>query len=164
MKTLFLYTILILSCLFPASGQETDPLISNETALKVIEIFRQDPLSVKGKGAAALILRFTEESKDVVVQLSARNVPWLSTRMDTDAKSRLLAAYLAGSVKSQLTKKNRKDDPLAGAEQVIESYQKMRKTNPSLTVPSVEEWIKLKSAGKLAAHFAAPESAAPAAK
>lgn len=153
MKSVVLSLLVVFSLFLQAIGRDKEDPITNTKALEIIEIFRQDPLSAKGKAAASLIPTFAGESSEVVVQVEERNMPWLKMGLDMDIGSRLMAAYIAGSVKSQLTKKARKDDLVAGAEQVIESYQKMRKVNPALTVPSVDEWVKLKAEDKLAEYF-----------
>lgn len=136
-------------------AQPAPQTITKEIARKAIVLFRQEPVSERGKGAASLLIHFARESPDVEVTMSSSALPWLVTKRPSEYSSTLLVAYIAGSVRSQLDSGATKNDPVAGAEQVIETYHLLQKTDPTFKMEEVEKLIELKTSGKLKEHIEA---------
>ena len=144
--------------LFPAvavaaPAQPLKPPVTKDMARKAIALFREEPASEAGRGAASIILRFAEESPDVEVVIAPPFLPWFADKPAMKHGDTLMAAYLAGTILSQLDSGAAKFDPVAGAEQVIETYEKLKKAKPDLRIPSVETLIELKAQGKLKEHL-----------
>jgi hypothetical protein len=130
--------------------------VSKDAARQAIAIFRQEPVSDRGREAAATIFRFAQGSPDVEVVKSKNALPWLATRALTKYNSVLLTAYIAGSVLSQLDSGLTRNDPVAGAVQVIETYQLIQKTDPTFRMPEVEKLVDLQTQGKLKEYVETP--------
>jgi len=141
--------ILLLALTAASSAQQPQQAITKENARTAIATFRQEPLSERGREAASIILRFAKESPDVAVAFSPLAMPWLNSKPSPNHSDALLAAYMTGTIRSQLDKGVAMNDPVAGAEQVIETYQFLQKTDPSFHVPGVEKLVELKASGKL---------------
>jgi hypothetical protein len=122
-------------------AQPAPQTITKDIVRKAIAVFRQEPASENGKAAASTILHFAQESPDVEVTMSHTALPWLSVRPVPKYSNTLLAAYIAGSVRSQLDSGANKNDPVAGAEQVIETYLLLKKAEPDFLIAEVEKLI-----------------------
>jgi hypothetical protein len=142
---LFAFVALTVSTAAPA-----DPVITKEVALKAIGLFRDDPLSEDGRGAAAIIVTFVDKSHDVVVGLSKKVFPVFDapgvSKKETNA---LLAAFIAGNLDSQLLRGVKKDDPYAGDLQMIQTYRQLQQKNPKLKIPAVEKMAEMEQRGEL---------------
>ena len=104
---------------------------------------------------ASVILRFAEESPDVEVEISPQALPWLNVKPSPEHSAILLTAYMAGTIRSQLERGVTKNDSLAGAEQVIETYQQLKKIEPGLRIAEVKTLIDVKHRGKLKEYLEA---------
>jgi hypothetical protein len=150
-RTLQLLSIAVVgvSALATSQAQQATENVTKDVALKSISTFRDDPLSERGHVAATIIVRFARESPDVQVTAGKLFLPWMDTQPIPPESSTLLAAYIAGSVRSQLENSKTKNDPLAGEEQVIETYHQLQQAKPGLHIDAVEKLIELKKQGKL---------------
>jgi len=119
-------------------------------ALKAIGLFRDDPLSEDGRGAAVIIVTFVDKSHDVVVGLSKKVFPVFDapgvSKKETNA---LLAAFIAGNLDSQLLHGVKKDDPYAGDLQMIQTYRQLQQKNPKLKIPAIEKMAEMEQRGEL---------------
>lgn len=147
MKRPLLVLALLVTLVLHAPGQSKP--IFKEDALKAIAVFREAPDSPQGQEAAATIVRFAHESANVELQLSPKLTPWLAVKPEPMHSKLLLAAYMAGSIRSQLDSGIKKHDPVAGVKQVIETYQLLQKTDPGYRVEVVERFIQQKAEEKL---------------
>jgi len=118
--------------------------VSKEFVRQAITVFRAEPHSEKGRAAAALILRFAEESPDVEVVVSPKTLPWMGSDLSPEYGAKMLVAYAAGSIRSQLDRKVTKDDDKAGMAQVVETYLFLQKKDPELRIPVIEAIIARK--------------------
>jgi hypothetical protein len=127
-----------------------DPVITKEIALKAIGIFRNDPLSEDGRGAAAIIVTFVDKSHDVVVGLSKKVFPFFDAPGVSQKEINvLLAAFVAGNIDSQLLRGVKKDDAYAGDLQLIQTYRQLQKNNPKLKIPAIEKMAEMEQRGEL---------------
>lgn len=132
-------------------------LIKKENVRNAIGIFRQDPTSQRGRAAGEIVRRYAEKSTDVILTITPKLAPFLSDiKIPPDDRSLLLAAYMVGNVDLQLLRNEKKDDPYAGITEVIETYRQMKKQNPGLSIPDIENFIELEKRGELKAYVASP--------
>ncbi len=157
MRLLAVFLLFVLGGL-PVTGAEPGDSISKETVLKAIAAFRRDPTSELGRGSSAIILRFANDSPDVLVTLSPKSMPWIEDKPPVAEGPLLLAAFIAGNVRSQLARGTAKDDSLAGVEQVIETYRQLQRANPQLKIPSVERLVDLAERDKLREYLDSVDS------
>lgn len=142
--------LLIFVTLAQSLGASADLVITKEVALKAIVIFRDNPLSEDGQGAAALIIKFVDQNHDVLVGLTKKTVPILDAPgVSQKEKALLLAAFAAGNADSQLLRGVKKDDPYAGDLQLIQTYRQLQKKNPRLKITAVEKLAEMEQRGEL---------------
>jgi hypothetical protein len=154
-KWLLVFLTTSISC--SSHAAETDLKITRDIALKAVVLFRQDPLSEEGRGAAAILVRFADKSPDVLLNLNPKSVPFMKgNAVPEKQRLTLLAAFIAGNVDSQLLRNRKGDDPYAGDLQVIETYRQMQKKNTKLHIPSVEELVDLEKRGELRRYVTTP--------
>jgi len=95
---------------------------------------------------------------DVLIVFAPRYLPFIldETLQDDEKKLEsaaiLMAAYVAGSCLPQLRTKETRNFAYEGILQMLETYQMLRIGEHIEQFPSLDEWIKLKAAGKLKAH------------
>ena len=137
------FGLLILCMLFSVaawSAPETpEPPVPKEAALHAIVVFREQPQTETGRGAAALIVRFAEESPAVKVSIDKTQTEWFGPKEDLKNYSILLVAYIAGSVRSQLESGRTEHDVSASTQQLLETYQKLKQNDPHLRIEPVEK-------------------------
>ncbi len=110
--------------------------------------------------ASNVILKFSLESDDVVVDLGLDSVPWcdvkkgLSTLSNSGARGLLLAAYLSGSVHAQLTAGKQDPNPYAGWVSMLKVYRAL-KMREGVKIPEVEGLLARQADGTLQAFAAA---------
>ncbi len=149
------FAVALLSlCLVTFAAAEEKLVITKEVALKAMMAFRQDPTAKDARDYAAIVVRFIDESPDVTVSLSEKVGPWLQEGLPQRDTSLLLAAFAAGNASAQLATGNKKDQPLAGVQAVIEAYDKLRQKNPRLRSPGVEKLKEMAARQTLAAYLA----------
>ena len=125
------------------------PEVTKHGVHNAIAVFRAQPTTQFGRVAAAMIFRFAETSPDTEVVISTKFTPWTAHKPYPKHTDELAIAYLAGTIRSQLEHGTHKNDPVAGAEQIIETYQQLRKAEPSFRDAYCEKLIELKAKGKL---------------
>jgi hypothetical protein len=109
--------------------------------------------------ASNTIFRFAVDSDDVVVDLGPDSVTWcdvkkgLSDLPNSGARGLLLAAYLAGSVKSQLQSGKHDPNPYPGWLAMLRVYRAVR-MREGVTIPEVEPLLARQAAGTLEAYAA----------
>lgn len=110
--------------------------------------------------ASNTILKFSLESDDVVVDLGLDSVPWcdvkkgLSTLSNSGARGLLLAAYLSGSVRAQLSAGKQDPNPYAGWVSMLKVYRAL-KMREGVKIPEVEGLLARQADGTLQAYAAA---------
>ena len=129
-------------------------LASKEEALQAIATFQKDPSSREGLTAAATFTDFARKSDAVQISLSKAVVPWMKGHDEPDADTRnmLLAAYIAGNIHAQLTHDKVQDDPYAGWQQVLLTYEQLQQINPTVKFSEVDDLKSKEKAGTLRAY------------
>jgi hypothetical protein len=142
--------VLGVGAVIAARGAAPKQTITHETVLYAIMTFRVDPLSEDARQAGAVVMRFVEQSHDVVVKISSKTLPFLSNKsLPEKYRATLLAAFVVGNVDSQLLRHQKRDDSYAGLLQLIESYRQMQWKNPRLRISEVEKFIEMQNRGEL---------------
>lgn len=145
----------LIFCTGPALAKPAESPIDKDTVRMAITIFRRTPTNQQGSMVRPIILRYAQESPDVMIVASPKFMPWIETKAHDETGAVLLTAYVAGDVQAQLKKRKPKDDPVAGTEQVIATYRQLQRTEPQLRIMEVEKLIDLQKQGKLAKHLEA---------
>jgi hypothetical protein len=131
--------------------------LTKESARKAISVFRQDPFSAQGRAAAELVRAVAEKSDDIILEINPKRAPFLENlKLMAEYRGILLAAYIVGNVDSQLLHHEKKDDPYAGEIEVMNVYKQMKKREPALNLPEVENLIDLEKRGELKSYLESP--------
>ena len=111
--------LLILLMLSVSAFGKDDHTISKSQVLNLISEYKQAPISETGFSAVRKILNFAETSKDVLVEVSPENTPWLTHQNVSDSiKGLLLGAYVVGNIEPQLIMSKKKSNHCSGAIEV----------------------------------------------
>jgi len=150
------------------------PAVSPSEVLSAIQVFDANacgnlaaPTSAAVAGTAVAqasntILRFALESDAVVVDLGTDAVPWCDVKTGmadlphSGERGLLLAAYLAGSIRSQLKTGSADSNPYDGWVHMIAVYRAM-KNREGVQIPEIEHLVELQSSGSLARYAALTE-------
>jgi hypothetical protein len=106
--------------------------------------------------AIPIVMKFADESPDVVLFASAEATPWIfeDLKLGKDQKevvdSLLLASYAAGSIKHQLAIEKLDRNPYEGWLLAIAKYKEL-KQKVDFTSPGMEKLCELQKSGKLKA-------------
>ena len=121
-----------------------------------IDALEKDPMSAREKGHTATIIKFAEDSPDVSVSLDPAFLPFTDRKENGDDKNAplLLAAFVAGNVRSQLDSKKNADDTHAGLLTTFKVYHKIREAHPDYKDARLEELEAMEKSGKLKDHIA----------
>jgi len=148
--------VIILLTLSSPAGEPVSP-ISKETVRSAIELFRQDPLSPRGRAAGEMVRVFAEKDDSVVVQVNPKLASFLNdVKITREDRALLLDAFVIGNVDSQLLRNEKKEDPYGGVSEVIEIYRKMQALDSALHIPDVEKFIDLEKRGELKQFATSP--------
>jgi hypothetical protein len=118
-----------------------------------IELFLADPTSETGSDAASAIAVYVNESKAVDVQISTKVCVWVLSGAEQDTKEKLLAAFMAGNVRSQLDTGTKRDDSYSGIVQALRVYRALKAQNPSLKEAGMERFATMQAKGELNQHI-----------
>ena len=151
--------LLILNLTSVFAVQPAMPEVTKHGVQNAIAVFRAQPTTQFGRVAAAMIFRFAQTSPDTEVVISTKFTPWTAHKPYPKHTDELTIAYLAGTIRSQLEHGTHKNDPVAGAEQIIETYQQICKVEPSFHDAYTEKLVDLKAMGKLKDYIKALDKA-----
>lgn len=106
---------------------------SKSDVLKAVSTLESNFVSEQAADAAKVVTIFAQESEDITIVLGPSQTPWINEKWGLDkdkedvCKSMLLAAYLAGNIRFQLTNAKPKDDPYPGWILVINGYHQLQR-------------------------------------
>jgi hypothetical protein len=130
---------------------------SKQEVLDAIGIMEK---GISGPGAitaAKTIVVYAQVSDDVMVNIGEEQLPWVSEHWEMDdarlksCQSLIMAAFVAGNIKSQLNSQKVEDDTYAGWLFAIDAYRKLR-AHDTFRSPAIEELSKMQAEGKLQQH------------
>jgi hypothetical protein len=126
--------------------------VSKREVLAAIAVMEKDVTSTDALRAADLVTRFGKESESVMITIGTENMPWVQLDIpekEAPVRALLMAAYFAGNIKAQLQKHRPADDPYSGWIATISAYRQIRKKQPDMVIPEIEELIKKEETGTL---------------
>ena len=142
---------------FHSRAAEPEVLVTKEMARNAITVFRQDTLSPRGRAAGEVVRRFAEKDDSVVVEITAKVVPFINDlKVMQEDRTLLLDAFVVGNVDAQFLRNEKKDDPYSGVTEMIEIYKQMKKRNPAVNIPDVEKFVEMEKHGELKKYLATP--------
>ena len=113
-KTSLALSIIVLVA-FHSRAAEPEVLVTKDMARNAITVFRQDPLSPRGRAAGEVVRRFAEKDESVVVEISGKVVPFINDlKVMQEDRTLLLDAFVVGNVDAQFLRNEKKDDPYSG--------------------------------------------------
>jgi hypothetical protein len=126
--------------------------VTRREVLAAIAVLEKDVTSADALKAAETVTRFGKESETVFITIGTETMPWVqldAPEPEAPVRALLMAAYFAGDIKSQLEKRRPVDDPYSGWLATITAYRQIRKKQPEMVIPEIEELIKKERAGTL---------------
>ncbi|MGH7939176.1 MAG: hypothetical protein ACRD5Z_15340, partial [Bryobacteraceae bacterium] len=109
----------------------------------------------RGRAAGEFVRNFAEKDDSTIVRITPKVAPFVNDlKLGEEMRTVLLDAFVVGNVDAQFLRDEKKDNPEAGVEAVIETYQELKKKSPTLVIPEVEKFIELKKGGKLEKYLA----------
>lgn len=130
---------------------------SKREALQAIEVLEKSVSGPEATDAAKVIVVYAQLSDDVMVDIGPEQLPWVGEHWGIEkgreaaCQSLLLAAFVAGNVKSQIKNDKAEDDTYSGWIFAIDTYRRLR-TKESFRSPSMESLQKMQSDGTLLQH------------
>jgi hypothetical protein len=107
--------------------------------------------------AAKTVVLYAQESDDVMVDIGPEQLPWVGEKWGIDKareqsnQSMLLAAFVAGNIRSQLKSEKAKDDTYAGWVFALDAYKRLR-AKGAFHSPALENLQKMADDGTLQQH------------
>jgi hypothetical protein len=137
--------------LAPSAALVPDPAPGDDEA-KIraqIEQFLADPAAEASSDAASAIAVYVNESKVVDVQISTKVCVWVLSNAEQGTKELLLAAFMAGNVRSQLDTGTKQDDSYSGIVQALRVYRALKAQNPGLKEAGMDKFAAMQAKGEL---------------
>lgn len=134
-----------------------DTAPSKHDVLKAISVMEKNLSSPEATEAAKTIVIYAQVSDDVLVDIGPEQLPWLdedwgmAKEREQSCKSLLLAAFVAGDVRSQIKNDKAEDDTYSGWIFAIDSYNRLRAKEPFKS-PSIDTLSKMRADGTLLQH------------
>jgi hypothetical protein len=149
-------TLLAVSFLALAgSGLAATP--SRHDVLVAISVLEKNVTGQDAVDAAKTIVVYAQDSDDVMVDIGPGQLPWVSEEWGLDkareleCQSMLLAAFVAGNIRSQIKNSRTEDDTYSGWVFAIGAYNRLRAKGPFRS-PSIEELSRMEADGTLLQH------------
>jgi hypothetical protein len=130
---------------------------SKQDVLVAISVLEKNIAGPEAAEAAKTVVVFAQESDDVMVDIGPEQLPWVGEHWGLEkdredaCQSLLLAAFVAGNVKSQIKNDKAEDDTYSGWIFAIDTYRRLRNRNPFKS-PSMESLQKMQTDGTLLQH------------
>ncbi len=130
---------------------------SRSDALAAIAVLEKSVTGPEAAAAAKTIVTYAQVSEDVMVNLGPDEIPWVGEKWGLDkerelaCQSILLAAFVAGDVRSQIKNDRAEDDTYSGWVFAISIYNKLR-AKEAFRSPSIEALSKMEVDGSLLRH------------
>ena len=125
--------------------------------LQAISVIEKNVSSPEAADAAKTIVIYAQVSDDVMVDTGPDQLPWLDEDWGLDkdreqaCKSLLMAAFVAGDVKSQIKNDKAEDDTYSGWIFAIDTYNRLRAKEPFRS-ESIDSLAKMRAGGTLLQH------------
>lgn len=126
-------------------------------ALSAIALLDKTVTGPEAAAAAKTVVTYAQVSEDVMVNLGPDEIPWVEEKWGLDkerelaCQSMLLAAFVAGNVRSQIKNDRAEDDTYSGWVFAIGTYNRLR-SKGAFRSASIEALSKMEAEGTLLAH------------
>lgn len=126
-------------------------------ALQAIAALERSVAGPEALAAARTIVTYAQLSDDVLVDIGPEEIPWAEEDWGIDGdrekacQSVLLAAFVAGDVRSQIKNNRVEDDTYSGWIFVISAYNRLR-GRERFSSPAIEALLRMQTAGTLLQH------------
>ena len=150
---LLLAAALVLVC----SGSVRAATPSKHDALVAISVLEKSLTGSQAVDAAKTIVTYAQVSDDVMVDIGPDEIPWVSEKWglgeerELACQSMLLAAFVAGDIRSQIKNDRAEDDTYSGWVFAIDAYKRLR-AKSAFRSPSIELLSKMEANGTLLQH------------
>jgi hypothetical protein len=130
---------------------------SKQQALDAISVLEKNLTGPQATQAAKTVVVYAQLSDDVMVDIGPEQLPWATEEwgLDKDRElslhSLLVAAFVAGDVKTQLKNEKAEDDTYSGWLFALAAYHRL-KASEDFRSPSLEALSKMQAEGKLRQH------------
>jgi hypothetical protein len=130
---------------------------SRHDVLLAISVLERNVTGQDAVDAAKTIVVYAQDSDDVMVDIGPGQLPWVSEEWglgkarELECQSMLLAAFVAGDIRSQIKNARAEDDTYSGWIFAIDAYNRLR-AKGSFRSPSIEELSKMEAEGTLLEH------------
>jgi len=130
---------------------------SRQEVLQAIEVMEKNVGGSAASEAAKTIVIYAQVSDDVMVDIGPDQLPWIEEKWPLakeEARTRqsiLMAAFVAGNIKSQIKNDKAEDDTYSGWIFAIDTYHRLQSRGPFVS-PAIEALSKLQQQGKLLQH------------
>jgi hypothetical protein len=130
---------------------------TRDQALHAIAVLERKVDGDDAAEAARTIVTYADLSQDVLVDLGPDEIPWVNEKwglekdQELNCQSILLAAFVAGNVRSQIKRDRTEDDTYAGWLFAIDAYKRLR-AKESFKSPSLDDLSRMEVDGTLAQH------------
>ena len=145
--------IIVFACLVGLAANRPES-VSRREVLAAIAVLERDVTSAEASRAAETVTRFGKESDAVVITIGDETMPWMQEQDDisdreAEVRAMLTAAYVAGDIKAQLARHRAEDDPYSGWLAAIRAYGQIRRKDPDVVIPEIEQLIEKERDGTL---------------
>jgi hypothetical protein len=130
---------------------------SKHDALLAISVLEKSLTGSQAVDAAKTIVTYAQVSDEVMVDIGPDEIPWVSEKWGLDkerelaCQSMLLAAFVAGDIRSQIKNDRAEDDTYSGWVFAIDAYKRLR-AKGAFRSPSIESLLKMEADGTLLQH------------
>ena len=130
---------------------------SKQDVLLAISVLEKNITGPEAADAAKTIVVYAQESDDVMVDIGQDQLPWIGERWglehgrEQSNQSLLLAAFVAGNIRSQIKNDKAEDDTYSGWVFAIDAYKRLR-TKAPFRSPAMETLLKMEDDGTLLQH------------
>jgi len=145
----------VLFAVFASGASAVTP--SKHDVLLAINVLEKNITSPEARDAAKTVVVYAQESEDVMVDIGQDQLPWIGERWGLDKareqnnQSLLLAAFVAGNIRSQIKNDKAEDDTYSGWVFAIDAYKRLR-TKAPFRSPAMETLLKMEDDGTLLQH------------
>jgi hypothetical protein len=149
--------ILLALSFLALAGTGLAAMPSRHEVLVAISVLERNVTGQDAVEAAKTIVVYAQDSDDVVVDIGPGQLPWVSEEWGLDkareleCQSMLLAAFVAGNIKSQIKNSRAADDTYSGWVFAIDAYNRLR-AKGAFKSPSIEELSRMEADGTLLRH------------
>lgn len=149
--------ILLVAALAAAAFRADAATPTKHEALVAIEVLEKNVTGPEAKEAARTVMTYAQDSDDVMVNIGQNEVPWvgekwgLESEQELSFQSVLLAAFVAGNVRSQIKNDRAEDDTYSGWIFAIKTYARLRAKAPFRSA-SLDQLTQMQAEGTLLRH------------